>query len=227
MEKKRKEDRKGEYGVKLNLAHDGGTSSNEEEDGKGSYYAERRTRSDGEGGGSWNSSAVKSGEAAAGNTKEGGLVWDSWKKVTIQGRDDSGTGTAKTSRASSRGMKVLRTSKSSSLSEARANHQTEDGCGGPGSAELDNAYSTIGPMPRPPVGGFPKTDSSLSAGAGGNWDKTISRPQRRVSSAEAGNSFPKGGVIHPPKAKKSTNVVGGASAFHWMTPKTSAQTTTE
>ncbi|PWW79537.1 hypothetical protein C7212DRAFT_350395 [Tuber magnatum] len=226
MEKKRKEDRKGEYGVRLDLADDVGTSSNEEEDGKGAYYVERRTRSDGEGGSSWNSSAVKSGEAAAVNTKEGGPVWDSWRKVTIQGRDDSGTGTAKTSRASSRGMKVLRTSKSSSLSEARANHQTEGGSGGNCSAEPDNASSTIGPVPRPPGGGFPKTDSSLSAGAGGNWDKVISRPQRRVSSAEAGNSFPKGGAIHPPKAK-STNVVGGASAFHWMTPKTSAQTTTE
>jgi len=225
MEKKRKEDRKGEYGVRLDLADDVGTSSNEEEDGKSSYYAERRTRSDGEGGGSWSSSAAKSGEAATGNTKEGGPVWDSWRKVTIQGRDDSGTGTAKTSRASSRGMKVLRTSKSSSLSEARANHQTEDGSGGNSSAELDTP-SAIGPMPRPPGGGFSRTDSSLSAGASGNWDKTISRPQRRVSSAEVGNSFPKAGSVHPPKAK-STNVVGGASAFHWMTPKTSAQTTAE
>ncbi|KAG0137133.1 hypothetical protein HOY82DRAFT_651482 [Tuber indicum] len=226
IEKKREEGRKGGCGVRLDLADDVGASSNEEEDGKGSYYAERRTRSDGEGGSLWNSSTAKSREATTGNTKEGGPVWDSWRKVTIQGRDDSGTGTTKTSRASSRGMKVLRTSKSSSLSEARATHQTDDVSGGNSSVELDNAPSTVGPMPRPPGGGFSKTDSSLSAGAGGNWDKTVSRPQRRVSSAEAGSSFPKGGSIHPSKAK-STNVVGGASAFHWMTPKTSAQTTAE
>jgi hypothetical protein len=123
-------------------------------------------------------------------------------------------------------MKVLRTSKSSSLSEARAIHRSEDvPCNNSG--EFENASSATGPAPRPAEGGLSRTDSSLSAGASGSWEKAVTRPQRRVSSAEASNSFPKGSSIHAPKAK-STNVVGGASAFHWMmTPKTPAPTTAE
>ena len=224
LEKKIKEARKAQPGTRREPADDQGASSNDDEESKSPFYTERRARSDGEGG-PWNPNTVKSGELAAGNSKDAGMVWDSWRKAAVQGRDGDGAG-AKASRASSRGMKVLRTSKSSSLSEARASHPSEDTPGNnPG--EVDNASSSTCSTARPARGSFSRTDSSLSAGASGSWEKAVTRPQRRVSSAEASNSFPKSGSVHASKSK-STNVVGGASAFHWMmTPKTSASTAAE
>lgn len=184
-----------------------GGSSNEDEVTKESRYTDRSSRSDGEGS-LWNPSSIKSNGAGIANGSAKGAVgvWESWRKGQATQKKDSQT--------PSRGMKVLRISKSSSLSDARAGHQSEGVRDEPHSSN-----STTAPPPQV----FSRTDSSLSSSATSTGEKAIARTQRRTSSAEVHSSFSMGNPALIPKPK-STNVIGGASAFHWMAPKTSTST---
>lgn len=190
-------------GVGFESSNEAGVSSNEEEIPKESRHTSRRSRSDG-GGGLWNSSRTKPNETVAGGSKGTMGVWESWRKGPVGQKDDA--------RAPPRGMKVLRTSKSSSLSDVRVNHQS-GGSGVP--ADQSNSNTTV-VAPQ----SFAGIDSSLSTGTLGAGEKGIFRSQRRTSSAEIQYSFSMGNSALIPKPK-SSNVVGGASAFHWMAPKAS------
>lgn len=194
-------------GVGFEFSNEAGVSSNEDEIPKESRHTSRRSRSDGEGD-LWNSSCVEPNETAAGGPKGTMGVWESWRKGPMRQKNDA--------QAPSRGMKVLRTSKSSSLSDVRVNHQSGGG-GGSSSVPADqpNSNATVAPQ------GFTRTDSSPSTGIPpGTGEKGVFRSQRRTSSAEIQYSFSMGNSALIPKPK-SSNVVGGASAFHWMAPKAS------
>jgi hypothetical protein len=127
-------------------------------------------------------------------------VWDGAKKPTLA------TSTASTpkegsstwgsqNRVSSRGMKVLRTSKSFSSTD-RGNNQS--------SAQSEPGSAPIGP---------PKPSILTTSKIGGKSNHS------RAVSGDA-NSHAKGSLVRT----KSSNVVGGASAFHWMAPKNTTAT---
>lgn len=201
---KRRELGRGEdFVVGFEFSNEAGVSSSEDEILKESGHTSRRSRSDGEGG-LWNSNNIKPNESAVRGSKGTVGVWESWRKGQMGQKKDTQT--------PSRGMKVLRTSKSSSLSDVRANHQP--GGGGDVLADESNSNSTVAPQ------GFTRAGSSLSAGTPGVGEKGNFRSQRRTSSAEIQSPFSVGNSVLIPKPK-SSNVVGGASAFHWMAPKAS------
>lgn len=200
LDKRRGLGRREGFSVGAEFSHEAGASSNEDEITKEARYTDRGARSDGEGS-LWNSSSIKSNELGIGGSKSAVGVWESWRKGQAQKKD---------SQVPTRGMKVLRTSKSSSLSDARANSQSE----GVATTPVDELDSNTTAAPH----GFIRTDSSLSASATSAGEKLI-RSQRRTSSAEIQSSFSMGNPALIPKPK-SSNVVGGASAFHWMAQKT-------
>lgn len=120
-------------------------------------------------------------------------VWDAAKKPigtnsTPSTRDGAPTWGSQ-SRVSSRGMKVLRTSKS--FSSDKAMNQS--------SAQSEPSSTPIGP-PKP----------SILTSSKPGWKANHSRAVSGDS-----NSLGKGSLSRT----KSSNVVGGASAFHWMAPK--------
>lgn len=190
-----------DFGVGSEFSNEAGVSSSEDEILKESRHTSRRSRSDGEGA-LWNTSRIKPNEPAAGGSKGTIGVWESWRKGQM--------GQKKDTQVPSRGMKVLRTSKSSSLSDVRASHQS--GGGGDVPADEPDSNTTVSPQ------GFTRADSSLNAGIPSAGEKGVFRSQRRTSSAEVTSSFLAGNPALIPKPK-SSNVVGGASAFHWMAPK--------
>ncbi|RPB08930.1 hypothetical protein P167DRAFT_567626 [Morchella conica CCBAS932] len=206
FEKKRAIGHKEELTVGFGFSSEAGASSNEETT-KESRYTDRRAKSDGEGS-FWNANSIKSGGAGSGNGNAKGTVgvWESWRKGQMTQKKDS--------QAPSRGMKVLRTSKSSSLSDARASHKSE------GSGVVADEPDSANPTTAHTSQGFARIDSSLSANGTSTLEKTHVRSQRRTSSAEVQPSFSMGNPALIPKPK-STNVIGGASAFHWMASKSS------
>lgn len=206
FDKKREVGWREDFSIGFGFSNEAVISSNEDDTAKESRYTDRRTRSDGEGN-AWNSSNIKANELGAGGSKGAVGVWESWRKgQTTQKKDPQ---------APSRGMKVLRTSKSSSLSDARVNHQPEGG-----GTSVDEPNSNTAAVTSQ---GFTRTDSSPSAGATSTEEKIMFRSQRRTSSAEVQSSFSMGNPALVPKPKTS-NVVGGASAFHWMASKASTST---
>lgn len=132
----------------------------------------------------------------------GGSVWSTGRKGSLSyaavqkdGGSSSTPGSKGTVRGTSRGMKVLRTSKSTSLSEARSNHHASGSTGSPAAAAA--ALLAPQPQPRPNTPGSKSTKSAHS----------------RTNSSDGPLKVP--GV----KTKTTSNVVGGATAFHWMAPK--------
>jgi hypothetical protein len=131
-------------------------------------------------------------------SQQGIKVWEGTRKTSMTYsaplKESNGSSTASGvgsySRGSSRGMKVLRTSKSFSSSSDKAN-------------------------PHPNIG----AESSASAGHARNTFKPAANRghNRTMSGGDAVHSpqNPKGSLVRA----KSSNVVGGATAFHWMTPK--------
>lgn len=201
-DKRRELGRREDFGVEFEFSNEATVSSNEDEVPKGSRHFGRRSRSDGEGS-LWNPGRTRPNEPATRASKGTMGVWESWRKgQTTQKRD---------TQVPPRGMKVLRTSKSSSLSDVRASHQSEGG----GAADEPNPNATVARQ------SFARTDSSLSASTPGTGERGIFRSQRRTSSVEIQSSLSMGNPTLIPKPK-SSNVVGGASAFHWMAPKTPA-----
>lgn len=126
-------------------------------------------------------------------------VWDGAKKSTTtpnnSGREGASTWGSQ-NRVSSRGMKVLRTSKSFS------------------SSDKGNNQSSAQSEPSSTPAGLPKPASILTTAKPGGK----SNHSRAVSGDT--NSLSKGSLVRT----KSSNVVGGASAFHWMAHKTTATT---
>ncbi|KAI5779711.1 hypothetical protein EDC01DRAFT_291837 [Geopyxis carbonaria] len=129
----------------------------------------------------------------------GGNVWAGRKSSLTNpiGSKDINSGGSSQHRVPSRGMKVLRTSKSFSSSEKANTQQNSNGGGN----------------------GEPSSSSTVSSGP--NKHSVLTTPKSkghtRAMSGDAGSMTPKGALVRP----KSSNVVGGATAFHWMTPKTS------
>ncbi|KAA8908347.1 hypothetical protein FN846DRAFT_777390 [Sphaerosporella brunnea] len=134
------------------------------------------------------------------NSQQGMRVWDGARKTSMTYaaplKESNAAGTVSAvgsySRGSSRGMKVLRTSKSFSSSTEKVNNQ----------ANSSGESSTPANLAR--------NNTSLKPAANRGHNRTMSG----------------GGAIHPPQnpkeplvRTKSSNVVGGATAFHWMTPK--------
>lgn len=105
-----------------------------------------------------------------------------------------------TSRGSSRGMKVLRTSKSFSSTTSTSTSTTEK------PHSTTTKYATFKPQSN--HRGHNRTMSSGDAVVGGGGGLV----------GGLGGGSGKGTLVRT----KSSNVVGGATAFHWMAPKTAA-----
>ncbi|KAL7271477.1 hypothetical protein RUND412_005761 [Rhizina undulata] len=187
-------------------------SSSQQEGIKDRRNSHAATKADGEGNATQRSNTAKTGGSVGGSGKDAG-VWESWRKSGPTQKQEAGNtpGAGKSSWSSSKGMKVLRTSKSSSLSDARASHQLESG----------SNSETPSPNVKTAPPGFNRAVSSSHPDSGEK--KVLVRSQQRASSGEVNPSIAKN---HQPghTKTKSTNVVGGASAFHWMTPKASTPT---
>jgi hypothetical protein len=113
-------------------------------------------------------------------------------KESNSGGNNNGNGT--NSRGSSRGMKVLRTSKS--FSSHQSNQQNE----------AAQSSTSTGPIKH-------ASFATTKKGSGRGHSRTMSGDAVHQSHAPV-----KGSLVRT----KSSNVVGGATAFHWMAPKTTA-----
>jgi len=159
------------------------------------------------------SANLRSAKEVSGNGATGSAgIWDSWRKQSISGGQSSTRGKSSSANSTQRGMKVLKTSKSSPLTTKKE------------MGENTNASSSNNTSSNPfsIVNGDQQSSQQQS-------QTSSSRPLSRVTSSvsisekmrsqgkpnSSGGSV--SGSIGPGHVKaRSTNVVGGASAFHWM-----------
>ncbi|RPA87668.1 hypothetical protein BJ508DRAFT_63306 [Ascobolus immersus RN42] len=160
----------------------------------------------------------RSAKEGAGNGGAGSAgIWDSWRKQSISGGQGNSRGKSNSANSTQRGMKVLKTSKSSPLTTKKemgenantsSSHSSNQNNvfgnvnGEQQSSQQQNVQQFQTSSSRP----LSRVTSSISIG-----EKLRSQGKPNTSGGSVSGTIGSGHV----KAR-STNVVGGASAFHWM-----------
>lgn len=159
--------------------------------------------------------------------------WEGTRKTSVNYaaplKEGSGaataTSTGSNSRGSSRGMKVLRTSKSFSSADKGNNQTNAPLSAGNESAHLSPMTTT---MPTNHTSfASAKLVSNVSVGNRGGHMRTMSGGGGGSGSGSGGGGAGGGELTSKNSSSrtKSSNVVGGATAFHWMaSPKTAVTT---
>jgi hypothetical protein len=161
---------------------------------------------------------IRSAKEGTGNGAAGSAgIWDSWRKQSISGGQSNTRGKSSSANSTQRGMKVLKTAKSSPLT-------TKKEMGENTNASSSNNSNNTNPFSS--VNG----DQHISQQQNQQQSQTSSsRPLSRVTSSVSisdkmrsqGKPSSSGGSVSGTIGSghvkaRSTNVVGGASAFHWM-----------